>query len=263
MSVSKKDLQLLLAAVGILAVVAVFFLVFKPYKEKTDALKIENENLAMQVAQLEELEENKETYITETAVLEQKIKEVYMQFPSNVQEEDAISEGIEIEKASQIVNGAIEYSAAESTYTPIAETIDQMPAPESPISSLSDTEEATEEGEVTEEEVVSSLALMKQPVKYDFVCNLATFMRAADYISKQDNRDVITGLRLVYDESTGYLAGEINVNKYYISGLNKDYDAASFGSVPTGSLNLFSTLSLPEGAIVVPTDESSQNESEE
>lgn len=260
MSVSKRDLQLLLAAVGILSVVAVFFLVFKPYKEKTDALKIENDNLSMQVAQLEELQEHEETYITETAEYEQKIKEIYMMFPSNVQEEDAISEGMDIERAAHVVNGAIEYSPAESAYTPLAETIDQMPAPESPISSLDSSEEVAEDVE-DEEEVVSSLALMKQPVKYDFVCDLDKFMRAADYVSKLDNRDVITGVKLVYDASSGLLAGQLAVNKYYISGLNKEYNPASFGNVPTGSLNLFSTLELPNG--VVSATESEESESEE
>lgn len=233
MSISKKDLCVLIGALGILAAIAVFFLVYKPKNEETSAMKEECVELSNKVAELENLKAQKDYFVGETERMKQEIKETYMLFPTSVQAEDAVKESIDIEVASHAIMTSISYEPVESVYTPIAESVDSMPAVT-----------VTEDEEVSSEDTVvgeGALQLMNRPVSYAFSSDLFQFMNAADYISKLDKRDVLSHVSMVYDYSTGLIESEIDVDKYYITGLNKDYEPASFNNVPTGSSTLFST----------------------
>lgn len=263
MTVSKKDIQLLMAAAGILAAVAVFFLVYRPTMEKAKNLDSQNAAMQARVDELENLMDKKEEFMKDTADYEQEIKEIFMLFPTNVQAEDAISEWINIEHASQVAMTGITYDAMTSVYTPIAEDVSQMPEPalatdgieegaegEETADAAEATEEAAEGEEATYAEelgIESSLQLMDQPTEYAFDCDLNNFLKAVDYINARNSRDVISHISLVYDSSTGLLNGTIQLQKYYIAGLSKDYTAPTFNGVQTGSYDLFSTFVQSDG----------------
>lgn len=92
----------------------------------------------------------------------------------------------------------------------------------------------------------SGIYLVNQPVTYLASYDVSQMKSAVAYIVENYNRSVIKEINLVFDTSKGKLAGSMNVNKYYISGTDKTYEAPEFPGVSIGTDNLFATLNAPE-----------------
>jgi hypothetical protein len=218
-------------------------------------MKSEDAQLEARIQELEALRDQRDYFIEETEKYAEKVEEIYDLFPENVMAEDAIRESMDVEDGSNSEMFSIMYSSAEAVYNPIATSVEGMKAAGASASSSGNAEGESAEGESAEgaeaqeqtpEEKAESdeqegFNLMQQPVQYGFVCDLNQFERAALTINRRGERDVITNVALVYDESTGMLTGQMDINKFYVTGRGLDYEPASF-NVPTGSRNLFSTL---------------------
>ena len=84
MKVSKKDIYILLIFVGILAVVAAYFLVYQPNIESAEALEAENAQLQQRIADLSGKMENKDSYVADTASMKEEMDAILKQFPVDV-----------------------------------------------------------------------------------------------------------------------------------------------------------------------------------
>ncbi|MDE6320382.1 MAG: hypothetical protein K2M22_11905, partial [Lachnospiraceae bacterium] len=90
MKVSKRDVLLLVAAIGILAAVLSYFFVFQPTMEKTKALAEENAQIETRIADLQGKADNRDTYESQTAQMRLEMEEIYRLFPVDVREENAV-----------------------------------------------------------------------------------------------------------------------------------------------------------------------------
>lgn len=241
MSISKKDLNILLVAIGILAVVGVYLLVFKPCMEKADTLEAENADLQMRVSELSMMNARKEDFQRDTARMNEKITEIFDQFPAGISPEDAVAENIAMEAVSGVLNTEIKFDEPVSFYTPLAvATEDIQKDAFADVSSVSDDGADDEEAEEPSQPA-SALSAMALPVKYFFTGDLEGVEKACNFINSQNNRDVISGLALTYDDSTGTLKAELLIVKNYITGTNRPYVPATFPSVVTGTADPFAT----------------------
>ena len=55
------------------------------------------------------------------------------------------------------------------------------------------------------------------------------------------NKKTISTLNVSYDESTGKVSGEMQMDSYFLYGLDKPYEPPVIPSVPHGTTNLFGT----------------------
>ena len=62
LNLSKRDIKLLLMLLGLVALVASFYLVYTPAKERREAIELQNVELQNQVSRLEELNASKPQY---------------------------------------------------------------------------------------------------------------------------------------------------------------------------------------------------------
>lgn len=250
----KNQIPIVLGLLGVLAALAVYMLVFKPTKEKVDRLKAEDKQLMTRIAELEALRDQRDFFIEQTEILSAKIDEIYAQFPAGVLAEDAIREAIDFEDGSAAENNGISYDAPASVYKPIGYSVESMkattegaqadtptPAPDANAAASDDVDAAEPAPAASEEEIDTGYDLMQQNVIYTFNGDLNQVERVAQVVNSQENRDVISSLTMVYDDSTGLLETELDLSKYYVTGRDGvEHTPASF-NVPTGSSTLFST----------------------
>ena len=115
MKVSKRDIYILLIFVGILAVVASYFLVYQPNIESAELIEAENQELQDRIADLSGKMEQKDSYVEETAAMNEEMDTILQQFPIDVREEDAVLLAINQELISPMVIDSIGITATEPT----------------------------------------------------------------------------------------------------------------------------------------------------
>ena len=83
-NISTRDKKLLLMFLGVAIFALGYFVAFRPLMSKADEMKTANEPLEAKLAQLEEIEENKDYYISETENYNQKGTVYTAMFPADV-----------------------------------------------------------------------------------------------------------------------------------------------------------------------------------
>lgn len=303
MTVSKKDIQVLIGFIGVAIAAIVYFFVFRPNMDQMEKLTAQNEELSSRVEQLKEYEANYSTYEDEIYTKSAEIDEMFAKFPADVKPEDAMLEAIYIQDDTGSLITDVTYNTAEELYSPsaastyaiieaadnkereyyeeadmynmsddgnfftmlfdrsndidwnaIADNAEAVAPEESedPTEEEGESEDAdvTEDGSdvVTYDEdgnpVGQGIYLMSQPVNYALSFDVPQMKRAVDYIVGNANRTVIDTIVLSFDSSTGLLAGQMDVKKYYVTGTGKTYEEPVFSGVSVGTDNLFSTRTI-------------------
>ncbi len=250
MKVSKRDVYILLIFVGILAVVAAYFLVYQPNIESAEALEAENAQLQQRIADLSGKMENKDSYVADTASMKEEMDAILKQFPVDVREEDGVLLAINQELIAPMVIDSIGITANEPTVLPDAEEedvdhtyeVEEIEEYEAQEGIADEAEQAAdaEGGGVANEDM--PYVLMQRSVTMNYLVSYDGLKRGVKNISVQDNRMSINNLTVSYDESTGLLSGTTVVDMYCIPGQDKEYVQPNFSSVLLGSDNIFGSL---------------------
>lgn len=253
MKASKRDILILLIAIGILAGVASYFLVFQPTMEKADALEQENQQLQARINDLSSKMENKDNYITETESMNREINLIFKEFPIDVREEDSILLAVGQELISPMMISSISISACEPvlldseeedvSHTYEIDEIEEYEAQEG-ISDDVTASAADPNGNGLGTENMPSV-LMARNVTMNYLVSYEGLKRSIKNICVQDNRMSIDNLTVAYDESTGLLTGTTSVDMYCIPGqADKEYVTPNLSSVLLGTDNLFGSIEI-------------------
>lgn len=249
MKVSKRDVLLLVAFIGILAAVLSYILVFQPTMEKTEKLAEENKQLEARIADLQNKSDNRDSYESQTAQMRREMEEIYQLFPVDVREENAVLLAINQELLSPMKVESV-------TIDPLLEApIVDAPQDEVPdatygyaeIEQLED-ETGTQDAPVNEVDYTSDTAsvnpfhLMYRKATINYEVSYEGLKRSVKNICMQTDRMVIDNLTVVYDEQTGLLKGSTAVDMFCVPNQeDKEYEAPDFGSVLLGTNNIFGT----------------------
>lgn len=221
--ISSRDKKLLLFVAGIGVLLLVFFLVFRPTREKTQVLKDENAQLLNQVAELTLLDQNKETYLEETSNMNSEIVENLTHFPVAVKEEDTIMYAVELEDHNDMVINSISISPEELLYT----------------SSIPVTSPAVK---VAPEGVdVTPLYLYNTNSIYSFTSSYEGFKENLAMIQKDADKKNVNALSLAYDSESGMLIGTMSVNMFAVDGTGAEYTEPDIPNMKIGVSNVFGT----------------------
>ena len=83
-------------------------------------------------------------------------------------------------------------------------------------------------------------------VSYEFTSTYDSLKKViADILSSPDKQNV-GGLSLSYDSETGKIVGNLNVNRYYLTGTEDVYESPDTGVIQKGSDNIFGTIENPD-----------------
>ncbi len=243
MKVSKRDILLLVAFIGILAAVCSYLFVFQPTMEKTEALVQENQQLTERIVDLQNKSANRDSYESQTAQMNQRIEEIYQLFPVDVREEDAVLLAINQELLSPMEVESITIDALLEV--PLVEASDpNMPDATYAIEDDLGTQEAPtpESGDTQGAAGVNPFSLMNRKATINYEVSYDGLKRSVKNICMQTDRMVIDNLSVVYDEQTGLLKGTTTVNMYCVPNQEgKEYEEPDFGGVLLGTDNIFGT----------------------
>lgn len=253
MKVSKRDILILIGFLGILIGACSFLFVFQPTMEKADALQQENMELQSRITDLQSKKDNKDTYESETAKMEQEMKEIYQLFPVDVREENAILLAINQELVAPLKVDSITIDALLEV-----PFLEDAPEEETQISYEIDAVEELEDYEGTQQSEealtvggddgsggLNPYGLKNRKMTMTYEISYEGLKRSVKNICMQTDRMVIEDLSVVFDETTGLLHGTMAVNMYCVPNQEgKEYVQPNFSSVLLGSDNIFGTIVL-------------------
>lgn len=249
MKVSKRDILLLLGFLGIAAAFCSYFLVFQPTMEKTEALVQENQQLQERIADLQNKTDNKDSYESQTAEMNQRMEEIYQLFPVDVREENAIVLALNQELLSPMkvdsvtIDALLEVPIAEVQSEEMPDATYEIDEVEAIEDDIGIQEGPTPEGGDTQGAAgVNPFHLMSRKTTINYEVSYEGLKRSVKNICMQTDRMVIDNLSVVYDEQTGLLKGTTSVNMYCVPGQEgKEYVEPDFGGVLLGTDNIFGT----------------------
>ena len=273
MKMSKKDQNLLLFLVGALVIVVVWFFVVSPMRQKTESLRMENSSLKGTAELYQSINMNKDEYEKSILVLEDKRDNILDDYPSNMLTTDKIMYLTNLENF-YVEDVAVAGMAFDVVEEVIPEVSEEEQAAQAAQTTTDEEGNVTEAAPTTEEENAENqgLHLYKVPVNYNFRATYTGSKDMIEYLFDNGYRKSIRNMNLAYDTETGQLAGDMDVDFYYILGTDKLYDPISIPPVRKGVPNVFhtveggdinSSLSAEDAADAEDTEEESEEESEE
>lgn len=239
LALSKKDQSLLLGLLGAIFLFVAWYFVYTPLQEKTMALETENVALKAKADLYQSINANLPKYEEGIVTFEQQIAEIGNRYPVHISREDEImflanmenvySNDLAVENItmSAVVEVVADSAAAEAA-----------PAPDVAAEAATDVAAAPAESEV----VIPEVHMYKQPVNYSFRCTYDGAKEMITYVLGQSQTKAIEGMSLAFDSETGNLMGTLDLNQYYMMGLEKEYQAVPVPVVPKGVNDVFHTV---------------------
>ena len=227
MKIGKKELAMIVGAIGIIFAVVIYAMVFLPMSEETEALEADNNNLRNRITELEQMTAQVETYQEDTVTMIMDINKVLENFPADSKEEDAILYAKELEaRNSNTYISSVGLGDPELLY--------EIGPTSVPLNA---------EDEANNESRIFRLYRQKITLANQFTYNgMKQFV--TDIVEDSDRRNIET-ISLAYDRSTGILVGNTEVNLYTLSGTDKEYHPQNIDGINLGISNIFGTIESP------------------
>lgn len=216
----KKDLELLLAVLGILMVFASYWFAYRNFEAKAAEIETENEDLQATVDRLELLEAKRPDYLASIELMKSTDAEIINSFAPGLDREDQIMYlyNMELVDANEVRVPVVNMSSAQ----------------EVPYSGTTTTEEGYEL-------VDDGIRMYRLESSLNLITTNNGLKHVLDYIYDMDNRKAISNINLLVSND-GYLTGSMQLNFYYLSGTDVPYVAPNIQGVPTGTDNFFGVL---------------------
>lgn len=246
-AVSKRDKCLLLGLFGGVFLLLAWLYGATPLQEKTAALQTENVTLKAKADLYQAINANLPTYEEGVEKMERQIADIANSYPVYISREDEILFLANMENTyhSDLAIENITMSAVEEIVANV-------------VVETEDAEAVTQEAATATEEVVEAVPeihMYRQPVNYSFRC---TYKGAKDMITHlyaQTDKKCVEGVSLAYDSATGNLMGSLDLNQYYMTGIDKNYQPTSVPTVPKGVRDVFHTVGGSAGVDSVIAEE--------
>lgn len=257
MKISKRDAQLLMGLIGIIAVIFSYQFVFTNLQTKDEATQKEIKILETRVDELEKIQANLDQYQTKTKEMNQEMTEFYSTFPADIRLEDRIMFVTNMEnendnmKISQISFGEAEQiNAAASKET---DTQTQTDTKAETMQAETQTETQTNTAKTLDQNTTEAdnTVSVQEPVLYKVPVGLSlqvTYKGLKDMITYIYDNGQAMGMESVsvsYDNTTGVLIGSTMIDMYKVTGTNHVYTEPNVPSVTIGSDNIFGTIEAP------------------
>lgn len=207
MKIAKKEQKTLLIVVGLLLVLAVYFLFYTNKLTEIEGLENEVRQLGNQVAVLEEYEANMDKYKKDTEEYYRQVDEMVSQFPAEIKEETSIMYGRELETQIGMQVSSITM------------------APSALLNSFGVGER--------QKHLYSSTVTINFAGDYSMVKDMVR------NINNYHDRRNMTNISIQYDNNTGALVGTATMNLFGLAGKDKVYEKPNTGIVTHGTSNIF------------------------
>jgi hypothetical protein len=224
MSVSSKECKLLVVLVGILAVVAVYFAVYKPTMEKNTALESENATLSQKVDYLKSLVAKEEEYRSETERMNAEVAQMLVDFPSYLMIENEIMNVVDSEGVSNADIASV--TVGDPALVDIA----------GGTASDGTTAEATT---TVASSAAQQYSLFDMNTSISYTASYEGMKQLINFVAGDKDKHSVSTFTATLDNSTGYITGVMDYDAYFIYGQDKDYVSPDIPSINHGTENIF------------------------
>ena len=223
-----KQAMTYVLALGFVVLLAVYFLVYKAYNDKAEALEKSNITKQQRVDELKVFYDNLSMYNAEIEQYQAQIAAWLDEFPADVKEEDIIVLALDTEKVAFVGYTNINIGGREALRTISAATMQ-----------LAKMENLTQD-----------VIFVERTVSYVNITDYFNLKKCVDAINNSANRLTISNIAYSKNEETGELEGTIEVTFYSVRGTGKEYEPQNLKEYESGLTNLFGTDTVvdePEG----------------
>lgn len=256
LALSKKDQCLLIGLFGVLFLVIAWMYVANPLKEKTMALETENIKLQAKAELYQSIHANLPKYEKEIEEMDQEIVAISADYPIHVSREDEIM---------LLANMENQYYFDLAVENIVMSAVMEVVPEEADVQTTEESGDATTVAEESEEIAAPDIHMYKQPTNYTFRCTYKGAKEMLNHIFALTNKKGVENFTLAYDSETGNLRGSLDLNQYYMIGIDKEYQAISIPAMPKGVNDVFHTINGTVGvnAVNEATEEATQEDGEE
>ena len=254
--VSKKDILLLIAVLGILAAVCSYFLLYLPLGEKATAFEAENIQLQTRVDELQKLKNNEAMYLEDTEKYKAEKAEILDRFPADVRAEDMIMLATEMGYAAPVIVVNTTMEDSEDLYH-IGARVEEAKAAEAAAQATAQTDASGETDTAATDTAATDTTSIKlasaeeaEQILYGrkFIINFRGTYDAVKncikYIYDNTDRKVVGAMNATYEEDTGLITVSLGTVMYYITGTGKEYVEPSIPFIPQGTDDPFGAIEI-------------------
>lgn len=226
-SIDSKKIMYYVLLVGVLALIVVYFLVYKRYNDKTDKLTSENRTKSERVAVLKEYYDNKPMYEEQIAAMTDEINLKLAYIPTDVKEEDVLMLAVDTMKYSVVAYTGINISDREPIYE-----IDRGVVGAAKIEGLSDTLTFVKRtaNYVNNIDYYNMKQVVGQILASPYKKNISVISYTANEGSSEDTED---------KEEIEVLDGTISIQFFSVLGTGKPYVRPEIPEYEAGLFNIF------------------------
>ena len=218
MKISKKEIYMLLALLGIGIAVCAWQFGFKKINAQTEELRAETDVLKSEIQKYTAVKDNIDLYTTGIENATNEIVDILKNFPVTILEEDMIMLGRSLEKNiddTQVNN--VTFGGASNVYNATSKPVEATNVP-------------------------ISYSLYNNKILVSYKTTYEGFKDIIDYVCENKNCMSIADFSIAYDEATGLVTGATSVNMYSVTGTDKEYTQQNLSGVSIGTDNIFGTL---------------------
>ena len=226
-NLSKKDLNVLLIALGIIILLLTFFLVVGNFNEKTEVLTAETESLIPRLSRLQEHETNIAFYNEQIKEAGDNITAEKQSYPASVRVEDLIMFAVNMEYETSAIIDAVNFNMPEL---------------------LGDFDAPNADGEPVRYSVYRVSMDMGAKFGYE------PLKQMISHIYNTREKTTLDSVSVSFDSGTGYLMGNVAISKIYITDGTEVYVPTDVPYGSFGTDNPFGSVTIG-GETYVDTDE--------
>ena len=236
---SKKDKILLLGLLGVVFVFVAWYFVYTPLKENTTIIETENLGLKEKADLYQAINADLPKYEEGIEAYKKELVDIGNRYPAKIKREDEIMFLANMENAY-----SKDLLVENITMSSVIEILpaDETPEAKAQQAATQPNEAATDATAADQEIAVPEVHMYKQPVNYSFRCTYEGAKSMITYVLTQSHTKAIEGMNLAFDTETGNLMGTMDLNQYYLVGLDREYQAIPVPVVPKGVNDVFHTV---------------------
>lgn len=270
---SEKDKYLLIGLLGVLFAIISWFLVASPIKNKTEELKTQNVTLKQTADLYVEISTGIDEYKKRIENLTSEKEGILDTYPASIAREDQIMFWANMENTFQdqlavsTLNMAIWEEVLPEQLTEPAPVVEETEDTATEDAAAEDAQNAaaaepTPEDAVTQaaQEAAAAVHLYRAPMNFSYVATYRGLKNMINYLFSQSDKMNIENLNVAFDSATGNLAGNIDMNQFYLMGTDKQYTPAQIPTVSKGVSDVFHTV---EGAALTPEETQEDTDTED
>lgn len=252
MKVSRKEVNMLIGLLGVLAAVLVYFFVYTSYNDKTAALNAESASLQPKAEAYEAANARLDEYELGIVSNQNEFNSIVDHYPVDIKVDDAAMLWANFDKAYPEVLRFSDLDLDELDVVAVEGVTDTGNA------DITENEDGTATFlDEDIEEITADYTLYGIPTGMTYTCNNDGMKKIFEFLSSQHNRNAVISFSAEYNEEYGCISGELWVEQFYLEGTGREYSPSFVPTVPKGQSNLFhiSDATLDEFIIAHDSDD--------